>query len=82
MSKDHKGPDGEGLFPTRLVIPVTNFTSTFSKMGYMGIKKLVDNNLVNYSKCTIVSSLHLKIRLKPLGLKEKDITVMLLDLNN
>eukprot|EP00957_Ditylum_brightwellii_P125900 9597593-Ditylum_brightwellii.AAC.1 len=29
LVKDHKMPEEDGSFPTRLVIPATNFTATF-----------------------------------------------------
>ena len=38
LIKDHKTIDEKGEFPTRLVIPATNFSATFSKIGYLGIK--------------------------------------------
>jgi hypothetical protein len=39
LIKDHKKPDYDGNFPTRLVVPATNFTAGFPKLGYMGSKK-------------------------------------------
>eukprot|EP00957_Ditylum_brightwellii_P176524 13443432-Ditylum_brightwellii.AAC.1 len=44
LVKDHKDPDIDGNFPTKLVIPATNFTVAFSKLGYMGIKKVLDDH--------------------------------------
>jgi hypothetical protein len=38
------------MFPTRLIVPANNFTSAFPKVGYMGIKKIFDDNVVNYMK--------------------------------
>eukprot|EP00957_Ditylum_brightwellii_P119819 9142195-Ditylum_brightwellii.AAC.1 len=35
LIKDHKDQETNGACPTRLVIPATNFTATFSKVGYM-----------------------------------------------
>ena len=43
LIKDHKTINKKGEFPTRLVIPVTNFTATLSKTGYLGIKRCLDN---------------------------------------
>eukprot|EP00957_Ditylum_brightwellii_P158478 12062905-Ditylum_brightwellii.AAC.1 len=73
LVKDHKDPDEAGFFPTRLVIPTTNFIATFSKIGYLGIKKALDENNVSCSKYTIVQSSDLKSRLEQLRLKQKDI---------
>eukprot|EP00957_Ditylum_brightwellii_P139060 10599025-Ditylum_brightwellii.AAC.1 len=42
--KDRREPNDGGSFPTRLVIPATNFTVTFSKLGYLGIKRVLDDN--------------------------------------
>ena len=39
LIKDHKTINEKGKFPTRLVIPRTNVTATFSKIGYLGIKR-------------------------------------------
>eukprot|EP00957_Ditylum_brightwellii_P148789 11327651-Ditylum_brightwellii.AAC.1 len=59
LVKDHKKPDENGDFLTRMVIPATKFTASFSKLGYMGIKKVLDNHGVNYSKHTIVQIMSL-----------------------
>ena len=47
-------------FPTRLVIPTTNFTATFSKIGYLGIKRCQDKGKLNYSCNFIVQTSDLK----------------------
>ena len=39
LIKDHRTINKKGEFPTRLVIPAKNFTATFSKIGYLGIKR-------------------------------------------
>ena len=33
-----------GVFPTRLVIPATNFSATFAKIGYLGVKNIPEKN--------------------------------------
>ena len=40
LIKDHKTVNEKGEFPTRLLIPTTTFTAIFSKIGYLGIKKV------------------------------------------
>eukprot|EP00957_Ditylum_brightwellii_P109714 8368582-Ditylum_brightwellii.AAC.1 len=82
LVKDHKKPGDNGEFPTRLVIPATNFIASFSKLGYMDIKKVLDDNGANYSKCTIIQSSNLKEKLEALELKQNKITVMSLDIVN
>jgi len=46
LIKDHKKADNNGVFPTRLVVPATNFTAAFSKLGYLAIKHILDNSNV------------------------------------
>eukprot|EP00957_Ditylum_brightwellii_P106692 8139175-Ditylum_brightwellii.AAC.1 len=58
--KDHKEPEEDESFPTRLVIPATNVTATFSKLGYLGIKQILDDNKVDYSRFTIIQVSDLK----------------------
>eukprot|EP00957_Ditylum_brightwellii_P046460 3526279-Ditylum_brightwellii.AAC.2 len=53
LKKDHKKVQKDGHYPTRLVIPATNFAATFSKIGYMAIKKIFDDNRVRYARYTI-----------------------------
>eukprot|EP00957_Ditylum_brightwellii_P183494 13977360-Ditylum_brightwellii.AAC.1 len=82
LVKDHKEPNDDGSFPTRLVIPATNFTATFSKLGYLGIKRVLDNNKVNYSRFPIIQALDLKEMLEELKVQRSDVTMMLLDIEN
>ena len=39
LIKYHKKLTGNWDFPTRLVIPVANFSATFAEMGYLDLKK-------------------------------------------
>ena len=45
LIKDHKNTSTNGKFPTRLIIPATNFTVAFPELGYLGLKALLDNYL-------------------------------------
>ena len=49
LIKDHKTINEKGELPTRLLIPATNFTAKFSKIGYIGIKMCLNKGKVNYS---------------------------------
>ena len=64
LIKYHKKINEKGEFPTRLVIPTTNFTVTFSKIGYFGIKRCLDEGKVDYSRFSIFQASDLKERLK------------------
>ena len=44
LIKDHKNPDKDGDFPTRIVIPATNFTAGFPKLGFTGIRNIFNKN--------------------------------------
>jgi hypothetical protein len=57
LIKYHKEINDDRNYPTRLVVPATNFTAAFSKLGYIGIKKIIDGAGIDYSKKTIVQDL-------------------------
>ena len=79
LLKDHKTINEKGEFPTRLVIPSTNFTTTFSKIVYLGIKIFPDKGKVNYSRDSIVQASDLKERLEELGVKREEVTIVSVD---
>ena len=54
LIKYHKKINAKGGLPTRLVISATNFTATFSKIIYIGIKRVLDKAKVKYSRVSIV----------------------------
>eukprot|EP00957_Ditylum_brightwellii_P145655 11089980-Ditylum_brightwellii.AAC.1 len=80
--RDNKDKDERGNFPTRLVIPAANFTATFSKIGYMGTKRVLGEHRVDYPKHTTIQSLDLKTKLEGLGLRRDEVTMMSLDIVN
>eukprot|EP00957_Ditylum_brightwellii_P023314 1759875-Ditylum_brightwellii.AAC.1 len=82
LIKDHKKPKQDGRFPMRLVIPATNFTATFLKIGYLGMKRILDEHKVNYAKYTIVQACDLKERSEQLNLTADKVMLMLLDINS
>ena len=60
-------------------IPATNFTATFSKIGYLGIKRYLDKVKVNYSQNSIVQASDLKEILEELGLNREEVTITSVD---
>ena len=60
-------------------IPATNFTATFSKIGYLGIKRYLDKVKVNYSQSSIVQASDLKEILEELGLNREEVTITSVD---
>ena len=69
LIKDHKTINEKGELPTRLLIPATNFTAKFSKIGYIGIKMCLNKGKVNYSRVSIVQASDLKEILEELKVK-------------
>ena len=57
LIKYHKAINKKEVFSTMLVIPATNFTATFSKIGYLRIKKNSGQGkgkLITRLRCTII----------------------------
>jgi hypothetical protein len=80
LIKDHKEINDDGNYPTRLVVPATNFTAAFSKLGYIGIKKIIDEAGINYTSKTIVQASHLKTQIESLNIKRDGHTIFSLDI--
>ena len=58
-NKDHKTPNKAGNYPTGLLIPATNFTQSFAKIGYKAINVVLDANSIQYDRHITVQSSHL-----------------------
>ena len=63
-------------------IHATNFTATFSKIGYLGIKRCLDKGKVNYSQVSIVHTSNLKEILEELNIKRDEVKIALVDTIN
>jgi hypothetical protein len=72
LIKDHIEINDYKNYQTWLVVPATNFTTTFSKLGYIGIKK--------NSKKTIVQASHLKTQIESLGIRRDKHMIFSLDI--
>jgi hypothetical protein len=75
IDKRPQGNDDNSHYPTRLVVPTTNFTLAFSKLGYIGINKMMDKAGVNNSRKTIIQASHLKTQIKSLNIKKDRHTI-------
>ena len=51
--KDHKKKKANGRYPSRMLIPATNFTQAVAKIGFNIVKNVFDRNGVPYKKYTI-----------------------------
>ena len=79
LIKDHKKLTSMGEFPTRLVIPATNFSATFAKVGYLGMKNTLKNNEKNYTKFTIIQASQVKEEWEILNWKRIEVTISSID---
>ena len=69
-----------GDFPTRIVVPATNFMAGFPKLGFSRIKKIFDSNNIDYTRRTIIQASDLKERLENLNINKDKYTIMSLDI--
>jgi hypothetical protein len=79
LIKDHKPMNSKGEYVTRLIVPATNFTAAFPKVGYLGIKNIFDQNGIDYSGSTITQASQLKTALEKLHLKKDNVTIISFD---
>ena len=82
LIKDHKPPDEAGNYPTRLLIPATNFTQCFAKIGYKAIKAVLHAHCIQYNRHTITQSSHLKCTLERLNLNTVNCAVTSIDIRD
>ena len=68
-----------GKLPTRLVVPATNFSATFAKIGYLGVKNILEKNGINYTKFTIVQSSQVKEEWEIMNWKRDEVTIASID---
>ena len=78
--KDHKKQDQNGDYPSRLIVPASNFISGFPRLGYLGIRRILDENKINYEKRTIVQASTLKMEIEKMKLKKREVTIAKLDI--
>ena len=75
LIKDQKKLKSIGELPTRLVIPATKFSATFAKDGYLGLKNILENNEINYTKFTIVQASQVKEEWEILNWKRNEVKI-------
>ena len=82
LIKEHKKINEKVEFPTRLVIPAKIITTMFSKIVYVGIKRMLEKGKVNYSIVFIIQTSELKERLEELEIKRDEVTIASVDAIN
>ena len=75
MIKDHTELTSIGDLPTRLVLPATNFSANFAKVGYLGMKNILEKADINYTKLTIVQASQVKEEWEVLNWKINEATI-------
>jgi hypothetical protein len=79
LIKDHKPTLPDGSYPTRLIIPASNFVSAFPKVGYLGIKKILQEHKLDCMPYNIEQASHLKTQIEELHLTPKTNTIISID---
>ena len=79
LIKYHKTINEKGEFPARLVIPLMDFTATFSKLKYLGMERILAKANVNHSSVSIVQASDLKERTYELELNRYGLTITSVD---
>jgi hypothetical protein len=79
LIKDHKPMNEKGEYMMRLIVPATNFTVLFPKVGSLGIKNIFDQNGIVYSGSTITQASQLKTTLKKLNIMKDRVTIISFD---
>ena len=80
--KDHKKKNEFGHFPTRIVVPATNFTAWLAKLGYLGIKQIFDERKIKCFSKTIVQASDLKDKFEKTNVKKQETTIATLDIED
>ena len=57
-----------------MIIPAANFTATFSKICFLGIKRMLYKRKVNYLRVSIIQLSDLKERLEELKIKRDKVS--------
>jgi hypothetical protein len=80
LIKDHKPKSpATGEYPTRLICPANNFISAFPKLGYLGLKKIFDDNAIDYKSNMITQASDLKAKLERLNIHPNTSTIISID---
>ena len=82
LIKEHKKINEKVEFPTRLVIPAKIITTMFSKIVYVGIKRMLEKGKVNYSIVFIIQTSELKERLEELKINRDEVKIASVDAIN
>jgi hypothetical protein len=81
LIKAHNEISDDSNYQTRLVVPATCFTSAFLKLvGYISVKKNIDEAGINYSKKTIFQALHSNLQIESLGIRKDKHMISSLDI--
>ena len=74
--------DPQGNYPTRLVIPASNFIAAIPHLGYKGIKNLLEEFQIPYMDRIIIQASDLKETLETMDLHKSSCTLASIDAEN
>ena len=60
LIKYNKKLTRKGELPTRLVAPAKHFLDAFEKLGFLGLKNILEKNEINYKQFTIFQASKVK----------------------
>lgn len=63
------------MYPTRLVVPATDFAAGFSSVGHHAIRNILDNHGANYTRHTITQASDVKNKLEKLNIREENVSL-------
>ena len=79
LIKDHKKNLPNGDPSVRLVVPGRNFCAGFPNVGYRGLKKLLEDLGVNYSRHTIIQASNVARKIDQMTIKRENHTIISID---
>ena len=79
LIKDHKELTSMGNFPTRLMVPATNVSATFTKVDYLRLKNILEKNEINDARFTIFQASQVKKEWEILDWKRNELTIASID---
>ena len=61
------------------MIPEKKISDTFAKIGYLGVKNILEKNEINYTKFTIVQASQVKEEWEIMNWKRDEVTIASID---
>ena len=66
-------------FPTRLVIPLSNLSATYEKVGYLGLKIILEKNEIIFTKLSTFQASQVKEEWEIMNWKRNEVKISSVD---